>query len=310
MTYSARSLFSLPLFVLILTVALLVPGVPGTSHAEDLTIAAYNAKNLFDVFDDPYTEDEKTQVKSRQEIEALAGAIKYMEADVVAFSEIENEHVLKAMISEFLPDEGYQFIAASNSNSGRGINLGIVSRKPILSVTSHRFGLLTIPSSTRVWSFARDLWQVKLRINDDHVLNLFIVHFKSRRDSSGDPNSGKWRLAEAMEARRIVEQVAKAHPKEWYAIVGDFNDTPDNPPIKHLLDEEAGLLVDVHASLKPKDRITYLHEPYRSTIDYIMTCPRLAKRLKPGSAEVMTSYSMMRGSDHAPIWATFDVSGK
>ncbi len=276
----------------------------------ELRIAAYNVENMLDVFDDPYTEDEVTPVKPRKEIEAVARCIAALKADVVAISEVENEHILRAMANDFLGDQGYRYIAASGTNDGRGIRLGLLSKLPILSTTSHTFRRFTQPESDRQYTFARDCWQVKLQVTDTQVLNVYVLHLKSRRDSAGDPGSGKWRLAEAMEVRRIVEAEMEAHPGEWYVVAGDFNDTPDGAAVNHLLNaKHAGqpLLVDLHANIPPAQRITYLHEPYRSTIDYILACPPLAKRMIPKSNEIMSSQSLLGGSDHAPVAATFSL---
>ena len=43
-----------------------------STQGKTLTIATYNLKNMFDVFDDPYTSDETTRVKPREDIEAIA----------------------------------------------------------------------------------------------------------------------------------------------------------------------------------------------------------------------------------------------
>ena len=57
---------------------------------------------------------------------------------LITFEELENEGVLHEMVREFLPDMGYEYIAVDTTNSDRGQNLGILSRKPIVSMTSHR----------------------------------------------------------------------------------------------------------------------------------------------------------------------------
>jgi len=123
---------------------------------EEITIAAYNVENMFDVFDNPYTKDEQTDIKSRSAIQSLAQAIEAMDADVVAFQEVENEHILRAMVKEFLPDAGYDYVAVIPSNNNRGICNGVISRKPILSVTSHRWLDLKLPDDERTWRLSSD----------------------------------------------------------------------------------------------------------------------------------------------------------
>jgi predicted extracellular nuclease len=269
-----------------------------------LTVAAYNIENFFDVFDDPYTGDEDNQVKPREGVEAVAKAIRAVNADVMAFEELENEGVLRAMVQEFLGDMGYEYIAVNRSNSDRGINLGVISRKPIVSLTSHRFQQLKVEGDPGTWSFARDLWKVRVQATPARTMDLYVVHLKSRHDSPGDPKSERWRYAEAVGAHRIIGQQLKADPKAWVVMLGDFNDTPETKSIKLL----TSLLKDPHASLPAEARITYLHEPYRTPIDYTLVSPALFERVVPGSGKVLHDEALNKGSDHAPVSVTFRVN--
>lgn len=274
-----------------------------------LTVAAYNLENLYDVFDDPYTKDEDTRIKPRDEVESIAATLRHMNADVIGVVEVENEGILRGMINGFLADMRYDYVAVTQGNSGRGINLGVISRKPIVSVTSHRFQELSLPGQTQTWSFARDLMQVKVQATADRTMDIFIVHFKSRHDSQGDPKSANWRLAEATRARQVIAGLLKQDPTAWVAIIGDLNDTPDTPSLAGFLSPLDGTpaLVDAHAHLPSDQRITYLHEPYRSTIDYVLVSPDLGKRLVRSATTVISDPAWTKGSDHAPVVATFQL---
>lgn len=144
----------------------LEPGQVAISAYEPskLTVASYNAENMFDVFDDPYTRDEKIAVKPRAQIEQIARVVRAINAHVVAFAEIETEGILRAIVHEMLTDSGYKDIAVMPTNSDRGIHLGIISKLPIVSLTSHRFARLTLEGEPRSWRFSRDLLQVRLRV--------------------------------------------------------------------------------------------------------------------------------------------------
>ncbi len=281
-----------------------------TPARKQVTVATYNLLNLFDVFDDPYTQDESTRVKPADELAEVARVLRHLDADVVAFQELENEGVLAALVREHLGDMGYRYVSASLTNSTRGIRLGLISRLPIVSQTSHRFTELRLPDDSRTWRFARDLTRFELRVGESQSLDLYVVHFKSKRDSANDPQSGKWRLAEATAARRIIEKRRRDKPTNWTMMVGDFNDTPDSAPIRHLLEAPAdrpATLVDLHKGVSADQRVTYLRKPYRSTIDFILASPELAERVVPGSAKVVTDEALLGGSDHAPVVATFGV---
>jgi endonuclease/exonuclease/phosphatase family metal-dependent hydrolase len=299
--------------VLLCLLSLIATGLfaPATVHAQtpkkQLKIAAYNLWNMFDVYDDPYSQDEDTRVKPREQIEAIAKTLKEIDADIVGCEELENVHILKAMVLDMLPDSGYKYFATTDSNSGRGIQVGVMSKLPILSITSHKFRDLKLPGERNTWHFARDLVQVKVQVTDKQILELFLVHLKSRRSTSGDPDSSKWRLAEATMARQIIEETHKTYPDHWIVMMGDFNDTPETGTIQSLL-AKPQILNDCHAFLPAEKRITYLHKPYRSTIDFILASPELFKRLDTTHTGLPADESKLTGSDHAPIFATFNLN--
>lgn len=270
-----------------------------------VTLGAYNVENYFDRRNDPYTADEGTEPKDLYEIKQLEKAIRAMRADFVGVVEVETEGELYRFANEHLPDLGYENVYVGHRDYGRGINNGGMTRLPVGGVTTHRFWPLTVPGDARVWKFARDVVEFELRPAEGVTLHVFVVHFKSKRDSDNDPKSGKWRLAEARGLRRIVEQRLAADPEALLAVIGDFNDERQSAPIKHLLNEQPTVLIDCHRDVPVAKKITYLREPYRSQIDYIFVSPALAKCLKPGSAKVLTT--ALAGSDHAPIVAGFEI---
>ncbi len=277
-----------------------------------LTVATYNVQNMLDAFDDPYALDERTPAKPREQIAKIARAVRKLDADVVAFQEIENEGLLRAVVREYLGGMGYSHIVVGQTNSIFGQNLGVISRKPIVSVTSHRWMEIAPAAGQGDWPvrFARDLMRVEIQATPTRRLHLLNVHLKSRRDGRDDPGSTRWRSAEAGAVRSAVESLLVQDPGAWVLAVGDFNDTPGSAAIRALLAPAAGgrpLLVDVHKGLPPANRVTYLLEPHRDTVDYILATPALAGRLGPGGAVVLEEQPLLEGSDHAPIVAAFDL---
>ena len=304
------------LLMLVLTATLLHVRPASAQSAEPgkVKVAAYNVEWFLDVFDDPYTKDEQHPVKQRKDIEQIAAAVRKVNPDVISFEEVENEHVLRAMASQFLMDLNYKYFCVLPTNSDRGQNVGVMSRIPIVSATSHRFQEFTLPGEDRTWRFARDLLRVRVQASETRPLDVFVVHFKSKLDAEGDPMGVKWRTAEARQVRKIIDAQLATDPRSWMVLMGDFNDTPEGSTIKSLLDANdkgQASLIDMHASLVGEERFTYRKAPYRKQgpIDYIMASPDLAKRLVPGSAAVLKEEAgVTGGSDHLPITATFDVS--
>lgn len=277
-----------------------------------LRIASYNIENAFDVYDDPYTRDEGTDVKLRWEVEMIADILKKLDADVVGFQEIENEAVLKAMVSEYLPGMGYDYAAVPLTNDGRGIKLGLISRLPIISITSYRWQTLNHPDTDQTWRFARDLFHAKLQTKQGKVLNVFVVHLKSKGSRDGDPQSVMWRTSEAMRIRQIIGDMIADNPDELVVLMGDFNSKPDEPGTMTLLSPAAdgsAVMSDSHASIPMEARTTYPSERFpNSVIDFILTSPAMTSRMVPESADIFNDPELITGSDHLPIVAEFDMS--
>ncbi len=273
-----------------------------------LTVATYNVQNLLDVFDDPYTLDEKSPVKPREKIEKLAKVIRSLDADVIAVQEVEHEGLLRVLVHDLLGGMGYGYTAVEPTNSYHGANLGVISRLPILSLTSHRQLDLELPGETRVWRFARDLLRVRVKVTDERSLDLFIVHFKH----GDDARSKQWREAEARATKRIVSRAMRGDPGAWMLVVGDFNDTPGSQILHSFLqppDGLAGWLTDLHAGLKRSKRTTFLAPPRRGqTIDYILASPALVEGFVSGSGKAAFDPASLTGSDHAPVVATFRIA--
>lgn len=281
---------------------------------------SYNVENMFDVFDDPYTGDESTDVKRRDAIAAIAKVIAHADADIVVFQELENEHLLEGMIKTFLPGAGYDYIACQRTNSTRGINLGVISRYPIKRLASYRFLKLTHPDAPdKAWRFARDAMHITLDIEGQplHIIN---VHLKSNSSSAGDRNSMKWRSAEVLGIKSIVREVLTEQPSANALVMGDFNSNietrPEQPrpwPATELMrvpEKDGGrLLIDVFDGIPYDQRVTILgDEKYPPAVfDYIYATPALAKKLEKNSPLVIRDKQLTSGSDHLPVIASFEI---
>ncbi len=307
---------------LILPLLLVVTAIlcPRPALGEPVTVMTYNVENMFDVFDDPYTDDEGTDIKRRDEIERIAAAIRSADADIVVFQELENEYLLQAMVQTFLADEGYTYIAAQRTNSGRGINLGVISRFPITRLTSHRFRDLTHPDAPgQAWRFARDAMQITLEVHGETV-HVFNLHLKSNSSRPGDENSKLWRTAEAMMVKSLIRGLLAEDPEAYVLAMGDFNsnywvdprqqrDWPATAFLRAAEPDGSHLLIDAHEGLSHEERVTIPGDDRYppATFDYVYASPALAARLVEGSAFIINDPGLVGGSDHYPTGAVYDI---
>lgn len=304
----SRGMNSAACLLLVLFTSGLAWASPKQSH-NDFTVATYNVQLMLDTHDDPYSFDESQPAKSKHRIKQIAMAIRQLDADVVALQEVENQAIVQTMVDQYLSDMRYRHVIVQPTNSRYGLNLGLISRRPILSITSHRLLSLKMPKNMPYRRFARDLLQIRLHVSGKKTLDLFVAHFKSQRDSAGDPHSTHWRQAEAEATLKIIRQTIEKGPDTgWVLVAGDLNATRQSSMIKHLLGgtrNQKPLLIDVHNHLRTDQRVTYLLEPHRSTIDYLFASPNLNKQVIAGSAQVLADPKWLGGSDHAPVVATF-----
>jgi endonuclease/exonuclease/phosphatase family metal-dependent hydrolase len=279
-------------------------GAAAKSHTVHVKLAAQNMQNFFDSFDDAYTWDESAWPKPRRATEPLGNHLKAIDADFVACEEIENVGILTRFRDWNFPEAGYDYIWTNYMQGQRGINNGFISRIPVGAIMLRKFTTLTLPDESKKWFYARDMISVELEPASDVRLTVYVVHLKSKRDAEGDPNSNKWRLAEATGLAKLIRKQLEVDPDAYIVVTGDFNDTPESDPIKTLL---LTGLVDPHTSIPADERITYLRKPYRSTIDYMLVSPALAKHVAPGSAKIVGKTTEETGSDHAAVTASFDL---
>ena len=288
--------------------------------AEEVTVMTYNVENMFDVFDDPYTEDEGTDIKRRDEVVAIAASIEHSDADIVVFQELENEYMLEGMVGTFLSGKGYDYVAVQRTNSGRGINLGVISRYPIKRLTSYRYMDLHHPDAPdRTWRFARDAMHITLDVNG-HEVHVFNCHLKSNSSRPDDPNSMLWRTAEAIMVKSLIRDLVAKDPEARGLLMGDLNSNywvdprqdrpwPATAQLRAAEEDGSHLLIDAHEAMSHEDRVTIpgdgRYPP--ATFDYVYASPALAARQVEGSAFILRDEALVGGSDHLPTGAVFDI---
>src|SRR5512135_443789 len=172
-----------------------------------------------------------------------------------------------------------------------------------------------------------------------HVIN---VHLKSRipTDIPGQKiDSYTWRTADsyaegafissmkrmsqAVEARRLVDQILDADPNAQIITLGDFNATPEDIPVLALRGnvEDTGngelanrVLVPVEQTVPASARYTLIHQGTGQMLDHMLVTRNLLAHYRGSEIhnEILHDESVAFGtdrkypeSDHAPVVATF-----
>ncbi|GJM24662.1 MAG: hypothetical protein DHS20C16_10770 [Phycisphaerae bacterium] len=266
-------------------------------------IATFNVLNLFDNFDDPYTDSEYYPGKRSTEVENLAKTIRQADADVVALQEVENRGGLEDFLATHLSDMGYCDVVLIEGNNRRGIDVALISRLPVGEVTSHRHVDFR-SADGRDMRFQRDLLQVSIEPEGYNAFDVFVVHLKSKH--GGADKSRPIRLGETLAIRKKFDRMLASNPQAAFVICGDFNDTFDSEPIQRLVGSGDTKLTAFFEDLPEDKRITY-NRSYLSMIDFVLASPAMAKQYVPKSYNVILGTVESSGSDHNLVSAQFKL---
>ena len=298
-----------------------LPRMPGT-----IRLATYNIENLFDDKDDPTLsgeQEDKEMTKPLAHREAVAAAIKAIDADVIALQEIESLQALTWFRDTHLQGLGYDHIASLDSGDGRGIECSVISRFPIIESKVYA-GVALGGMHPAKWGneenrdagqpvvFRRSPLLARIVIPAEKIaklaavegsmiakdvpspesakpyeLDLFVIHFKSGRPG------GYWREAEARKTGELANEVLKANAEANVVILGDFNAQMNEEPMKILA--KAGwnnLLADRAA----RDSRTTTHSSDR-TIDHVLYSSTLSGEMLFPSRFVLGTMNRPSGQD-------------
>ena len=270
-------------------------------------IASYNLHNLFGAKPDVHSSRPGPPVTPEQR-NALAKVIIDLEADAIAFQEVQNEHVLADLFRDKInpklekPKRFTAFICHP-SHDPRGINVALATRFAVngsMDFKEREFGDL----DEKAKKFSRDLLGVDMNATPSYRFMFFVAHLKSKM---GGETSTYKRCLEAEEIRKILDKPTFGGTPfitQDILVAGDMNDDPDTETITILRGEEPNVLKDLLADVDPNH--TYpTHTRYKKTrLDYIFASATIQitdveiHRENPAAAEA---------SDHYPVSATVDV---
>lgn len=272
---------------------------------EDIVVATFNVHRFFDTvchsgqcggkaFEEVYTPAEFAYRADR-----IATAIDELEAHIVLLQEIETQDCLDALVQR-LPD--YQTHFLGETGFAASIDTAILSRLPAIEIRVHGAAPIPLPGGGTT-HFARDLIEAHLDAGGRRVI-AFVAHFKSKSDD--DPER---RLAEATEARKLVDLSVDNYPDALVVMGGDLNDVPGSPPLEAI--EAGGGALRIAAELGDDDW-TYMFNGQGHAIDHLYLSARSGGgSFVPGTARVMRGAGTngWGGSDHAALRGTFRLGG-
>lgn len=285
----------------------------GAVAAEPRTVKllSWNLEHFVDPFDSPYIDNDNDNtplVKSDATLQKLALAIKTIDADVMAFQEVESDTALLLFLNSYLPDHGYKYTACVPSKEWHQ-NVAILSRLPMGQVISLREFEQTNPVSNETMSrFNARLLAAEIIVSPQYSFTVMTAHLKAGTDAK-DP---AWRVLQAEAVHQFIDRESRGFPDLNFALLGDMNTTPTDPEYDAILGKKtATALVDPFAEFNYP--ATHPARAPRRHIDSIFLNKGMVRELVPESAAVarpLPQAEMAAIADHLPIVASFVVEDR
>ena len=212
------------------------------------TIAFYNLENLFDTFNDAYTNDDDflpeserhwTEKRYRKKIKKLGQVISQIGEKtakktpaLVGLAEVENRLVINDLIkSPFLKDHDYDLVHYDSPDE-RGIDVALIYNNKNFKVSHSEVFALDLFDDDGTRDYTRDILLVEGFLNDEKIYVL-VNHWPSRGE--GVELTEPARMIASNKVIEIISRVLSEDANAKIIVMGDFNDNPKNNSIKNLV---------------------------------------------------------------------------
>jgi endonuclease/exonuclease/phosphatase family metal-dependent hydrolase len=250
-----------------------------------------------------------------------ARVIADMNADVIGLVEAESRPALLrfSALLKAADSSPYEHIMLIDGNDMRGIDVGIMTRAdyPIVDIHSH---VDDSDGANRI--FSRDCAEYAIATPKGNRLVVLLNHLKSKGFGKPAESDAK-RKRQAERVKEIYEGVRQGGA-DFVAVIGDFNDFPDSPPLKPLIEGTDLKDISTHPAFSNGGFPgTFGSCGPTNKIDYILLSPALLQKVSAGGIfrkglwpgkqpKKWPVYDditepIHSASDHAAIWAELDV---
>lgn len=209
---------------------------------EKFRVVFYNVENLYDIKDNPYTNDDDltpsgnlrwTKYRYWQKQHNIARVISSIDGGyppaIVGLAEVENDSVLYDLTRRtVLGKHKYEYVVTSSKDS-RGANIALLYQRDQIKILNKR----SYPPIIDTLKTTRDILHVTGQLVNGSLLDIFVCHFPSR--SEGIKRSRPYRIKCAALLRQKVDSLYRVRKKANVIIMGDFNDYPSDISLKDTL---------------------------------------------------------------------------
>lgn len=224
-----------------------------SNNSKTYTLAFYNIENLFDIKNDPLTNDDDflptskkrwTAKRYQNKLRKLGSVISKIGGEntdvapvIVGLAEVENKTVLSDLVrSKNLIEENYSYIHYDSPDE-RGIDVALLYKSDVFIVENTETFSVYLQNEFGEQDYTRDILLVQGRIKNEKI-NIIVNHWSSRRE--GEKETEHKRIAAANVVNSIIKMLKKEDLNTKVIVMGDFNDNPDSISLS-LLEKEGEL---------------------------------------------------------------------
>lgn len=213
--------------------------IPLASQSQEtfstFTAAWWNVENLFDLRDDPKTNDDEftpagerhwTRRRLDAKLQGIYKTLSMMDLpDVVGLGEVENAYVLRELCQGTpLAQVPYRYVHY-DSPDRRGIDVALIYRTDRFTVTNSR--KVSVSDSTAGF-FTRDILVVEGITREGDSVCILVNHWPSKRGGE-EADAQRLRIADTL--RRLMVDLHAKHPSAAIIAMGDMNSSADEEAI-------------------------------------------------------------------------------
>ena len=273
----------------------------------EFSILFYNVENLFDIHDNPETDDDYftptgefhwTSKRLTEKFLNLSKVILSVSGwsvpDIAVFCEIENRDVLEKLIKNTpLKTVPYKIIH-KESPDHRGIDVALIYNSQRFFPLEYNYYPLLINNKQLN---TREILYVSGVLNGKDTLHIFGNHWPSRYSGLLETKSLRKIAATLLKAK--VDDLSKKYRAPKIVILGDFNDNPEDETVSEILNARKAVqpfaenqLYNLFFDLKRIDQGTLKYQSQWFIFDQIIVSGSLLSTIsgiytKPENAKIL-----------------------
>lgn len=267
-----------------------------------IVVAAYNVENWLPMSRTVDGKRDKDASKPEEEKATVVEVISALSPDIICIVEIGPESDFQDL-QDRLAAKGLKYVDTEHLQAAdKDRHVALLSKFPIVARNSKTDIQFDMGGILRPMS--RGILDVTVQVNPDYQLRILGVHFKSKRDVP-EYDQASMRAREALYLKNYANRIIDENPEQNLLLLGDFNDTRNEYPIRELLggsgDQYRLTALDLVDPIG--DRWTHYWEyaDLYSRIDYLIANRSLLPEIVPESGGIDRSDNFLTGSDHRLI---------